>query len=248
MQLYGRQPGANLNEVSRIVGINKPKIEGLNKLMGFLGLQQGRKLTPMGALILEKDSYFRDVGTLCVFHYLLCANEEAKVWYFASNEFVPRNKQFARDEFNLAIDKTGIGQNSTKHLKHDKDLFLNAYTAKEPPALQSLEYLKKVEGSNDSYRAMAIEKVPPLVLGFALYDRRQKGVITSTISINNLLAINGQVGKIFLLQRELLMSKLRELEAKGIVGINQVADLDNIAFKHLDDPLVLLADYYRERA
>lgn len=247
MQLYGKQPGANLDEISGVVGLNKPKLDGLNKLMGYLGLQNDRKLTPLGTLILENDPYLKDTGTLCIFHYLLCANDNAEVWYFVSNDFVPKNREFTRAEFDQAIDKAGIGQGNTR-LKADKSLFLNAYASGDYHALQSLDYLRKVEGGNESYKALMIEKVPPLVLGFALYDRRQKGVQTSTISINNLLTINGQVGKVFLLQRELLMSKLRELEAKGIVGINQVADLDNIAFKHLDDPLVLLADYYRERA
>jgi len=246
-QCYGKQPGASLDEVSMAVGLNRPKILGLNKLMGYLGLQQDRKLTPLGVLILENDPYLKDVGTLCVFHYLLCANEKAEVWYFVSNEFMPKNKQFTKGEFEQAIDKAGVGRGNTR-LNADKTLFLNTYTSEEYHALQSLEYLRKIEGGNDTYRAMAIEKVPVLILGFVLYDRRQKGVQTSTISINTLLTINGQVGKIFLLQREQLMSKLKQLEAKGIVGISQIADLDNIVFKHLDNPLSLLADYYRERS
>lgn len=248
MQLYGEHPGVDFETISTRAGLNRPKIEGLNKLMGYLGLQQGRKLTSLGTLILEHDPYLKDDGTLSLFHYLLCSNKEADVWYFASNKFIPQNRRFTREEFDLAIDKAGLGQNSPKHLKSDKNLFLNTYTTKEHHALQGLEYLKKVEGSNDVYEVGAIERVSALIVGFALYDQRQKGVQTSTMSINNLLMMNGQVGKIFLFRRESLMVKLRQLEAKGIVGINQIADLDNIAFKHLDEPLFLLVDYYREQA
>lgn len=246
IQLYGKQPGANLDEVSAAVGLNKPKIDGLNKLMGYLGLQQDRKLTPLGSLILENDLYLKDVGTLCIFHYLLCANEKAEVWYFVSNEFIPKNRGFTKAEFDQAIDRASIGQGNTR-LNADKSLFLNTYTSEEYHALQSLGYLRKVEGNQNIYHAMTIEKIPALILGFVLYDRREKAGQTSTISINNLLTINGQVGKIFLLSREQLMIKLRQLEMKGVVGINQIADLDNIAFKHLDDPLDLLADYYRTK-
>lgn len=247
MQIYGRQPGARLDEVGAAVGLNKPKIDGLNKLMGYLGVQQERRLTALGELILENDPYLKDIGTLSVFHYLLCSNENAEVWYFAGNEFIPQNKQFTREEFEQALDRAGIGRGNTR-LKADRSLLLNAYTSVEYHALQGLGYMKRVEGNSEIYQTMAIEKIPALVLGFVLYDRRQKGVQTSTIAINNLLTLNAQVGKTFLLQREPLMMKLKQLEAKGIVGINQVADLDNIAFKHLDNPLSLLADYYRERA
>ena len=178
---------------------------------------------------------------------MLCANQDAEVWYFASNQFIPRNKRFARDEFVQAIDKAGIGRGNTR-LRADQSLFLNAYTNEDYHALQSLGYLNGVEGRDDEYQAMAVEKVPALILAFTLYDRRATGVQTQTISINNLLTLDGQIGKIFLLQRESLMEKLKQLEARGVVGITQIADLDNITFTHIDDPLSLLANYYRERS
>jgi hypothetical protein len=248
MQFYSEQPGSKLDAVGQAVGLNRPKINGLNRLMGYLRLQQRRKLTRLGELVLENDRYLRDLGTLCVFHYLLSANKDAEVWYFASNQFIPRNREFSRDGLNRAIDEAGIGKNSTKQLGHDKSLLLNAYTSEEYQALQSVGYLIRVEGRNDRYRAMAVEKVPALVLGFALYDRRATVVQTQTISINNLLILDGQVGKVFLLRRKTLLDKLKQLEARGVLGITQVADLDNITFTQVDEPLSLLADYYRERS
>lgn len=246
LQFYGEQPGVKSDQVGQAVGLNRPKIYGLNKLMGYLRLQQRRKLTSLGEVILEKDKHLRDIGTLCVFHYLLCANQDAEVWYFASNQFIPYNKRFTRDEFVQAIDRAEIGRGNTR-LRADQSLFLNAYASEDYHALQSLGYLSGVEGRDDKYQAMAVEKVPALILAFALYDRRAIGVQTQTISINNLLILDGQVGKIFLLQRESFMEKLKQLEARGVVGITQVADLDNLTFTHVDDPLSLLADYYRER-
>ena len=53
--------------------------------------------------------------------------------------------------------------------------------------------------------------------------------------------------RIFLLGRELLMEKLKQLEARGVIGITQVADLDNVTFTDIDDPLSLLKKYYQER-
>jgi hypothetical protein len=246
LRFYGERPGVKPDEVGRAVGLNRPKIDGLNKLMGYLGLQHRRSLTLLGKLILENDKYLQDLGTLCVFHYLLCSNHDAEVWYYASSQFVPYHKRFTRDEFVRAIDEAGIGRGNTR-LRADQSLFLNAYTSEDYQALQSLEYLTRLESRDEQYRAAAIERVPPLVLGFALYDRRMAGVQTQTISINNLLTLDGQVGKVFLFRREPLLGKLRQLEARGLLGITQVADLDNATCTQVDEPISLLADYYRER-
>lgn len=247
MQFYGEQPGINPDLVGQAVGLNRPKIDGLNKLMGYLGLQQKRELTPLGELILENDRYLQDIGTLCVFHYLLCSNKDAEVWYFASNHFLQINKSFSREEFAQVIDEAGIGKDNTR-LKADRNLFLNAYTSEDYHALQNLGYLNKVFGQDDLYKSTSIEGVPALVLAFALYNWRSIGVQAHTISITNLLTRDGQIGKIFLLRREPLIEKLRQIEAKGLLGITQVADLDNITFTFIDNPLMLMAGYYRERA
>jgi len=246
MQFYGKQPRETPDTVGQEVGLNRPKVDGLNKLMGYLGLQRKRELTSLGKLILENDSYLKDIGTLCTFHYRLCQNTDAEVWYFASNLFIPWNRQFTRDEFVQAIDAVGIGQGNTR-LRADQSLFLNAYTSGEYHALQGLQYLNKAESADEEYRATAVEKLPALVLGFALYDWQTTSPQIRTVSINNLLTLDGQVGKVFLLTRRLLLDRLRELEAKGRLGITQVADLDNITFAHLDDPLSLLAEYYQDR-
>jgi hypothetical protein len=245
MQFYGEQPGVKPNQVGQTVGLNRPKIDGLNKLMGYLRLQQRRKLTPLGKLVLENDKYLQDLGTLCIFHYLLCSNNAAEVWYFASNQFVPYHKKFTRDEFVQAIDEAGIGRGNTR-LRADQSLFLNAYISEEYKALQSLGYLTRLEGREDQYEAAAIDNIPALILGFALYDRRVAGLQAHTISISNLLVLEGQIGKIFLLRRESLLDKLKQLESRGVLGITQVANLDNVTFTQMDEPLSLLADYYRE--
>lgn len=246
LQFYGENPKADYEEIGTVVGLNRPKIEGLNKLMGYLRLQRGRKLEELGQLIFKYDPNLKDIGTLCVFHYLLCGNRKAEVWYFASNKFIPQNMQFTKDEFNYAIERAGIGRNSLKHLGHDKSLFLSAYTTEDCHALQSLGYLKTEIGS-DRFHAKMVDAVPALILGFALYDRRQQEGQVSTVSINDLLSQDGQIGRVFLLSRKHLMAKLRQIEARGVIGISQFADLDNVTFRSMYDPLSLLEKYYSEQ-
>jgi hypothetical protein len=246
LQFYGEQPGASPDDIGRAVGLNRPKVDGLNKLMGYLKLQQGRNLTSLGSLILEYDKYLKDLGTLCVFHYLLCANDDAEVWYFASNQFIPDNRHFTRYDFVQAIDEAGIGRGNTR-LRADQSLFLNAYTSEEYYALQDLGYLCRLKGACDKYRATAIEIVPALILGFSLYTWRATGTKAQTMSIGNLLSLDGHIGKVFLLRREMLLEKLKKLEARGMLGITHIADLDNVTFAQIDDPLLLLAEYYQEK-
>ncbi len=246
LQLYGERPGETPEIIGKTIGLNRPKVDGLNTLMGYLGLQERRILTRFGKVIFEYDSYLKDQGTLCALHYMLSTNYDAEVWYFAVNEFIPNKERFTRDEFALALDNANIGNGNTR-LKADRNLFLNAYTSNDHRALQNLGYLNLMRNQNEQFQSHSIQDVPGLVLGFALYHQRMSGVQTRTISINNLLTLDGQIGNVFLLRREFLLGKLRELESRGFLGITQIADLDNITFTNIDDPFILFADYYRDR-
>jgi hypothetical protein len=246
VQFYGEQPGAHPEEIGKAIGLNRPKIDGLNTLMGYLGLHERRTLTSLGKLIFENDKYLKDLGTLCILHFILSINLDAEVWFFAINHFIPNNRNFSRNEFVVALDLANIGSGNTR-LKADRSLFLNAYTSNDYRAFQTLNYLIKNGDKEDQYQASPIDRMPPLILGFALYYVRTVGVQTPTISINTLLTLEGQIGKVFLLERKMLLEKLRKLDAQGVIGISQVADLDNITFINIDDPLSLLANYYRER-
>ena len=245
LQFYGERPGESPEIIGKTIGLNRPKVDGLNTLMGHLGLQERRVLTRFGKIIYENDKYIKDQGTLYALHYMLSTNFDAEVWFYAVNNFIPNKYRFTRDEFALALDNAKIGLGNTR-LKADRNLFLNAYTSNEHRAFQNLRYLT-ITHDEGQYQAYSIEKIPGLILGYALYYQRVGGVQTRTISINSLLTLDGQIGKVFLLKRQLLLEKLRELESRGLLGITQIADLDNITFTNIDDPLILLADYYRER-
>ena len=242
-RFYGERPQAPYEEVCAAVGLNRPKVEGYNSLLKHFGLALKRELTPLGQVVSRNDEYLRDPGTLCVLHYQLCANQAAEVWHFASNKFLPDHKRFTRDELEQALAEAGIGEGKT-HLPSDISLFLHSYTNEESRALRGIGYLRK---TGDVYVASPVDDVPALVVGYALYDQRSRGEKTSTMAIDHLLNMNGQVGKAFLLDREQLIRKLRQLEAVGWVTISRIADLDNITFKPADDPLELLEAYYREQ-
>lgn len=241
LAFYGAQPRSSYAEISRGVGLNKRKIEGLNSLMKYLGIQDGRSLTQLGSLILRYDKYLQDIGTLCVMHYLLSSNPKAEIWFFASNQFVPHHREFTSQEFRSEIDYADIGSGNTR-LKGDIGLFLNAYVSDEYQALQKTNYLKVHE---NIYQTYPVDRLPPLVLGYLLYYHRMQHAKTSTFAIDSLLSDDGNVGKVFLLSKEALLRKLRVLEAKGIIGINQIADLDNVTFTDIKEPLNLLENYYQ---
>lgn len=245
LKFYSQQPGASIVEIERGVGLNTRKINALNHFMKFLGLQKNRTLTNLGHLILQHDRHLKDIGTLSLFHYWLGSCEEIEVWYFAMNHFITKYQPFNRDELIQALNRANIGQHSLKHLKQDISLLVNTYTSTRYQALQPLTYIKLT--TKNQYEANSINSIPPLILAFILYYRREQSIQTSTISINHLLTLPGQVGKLFLLSREQLLTKLKEIEAKGLIGIDQIANLDNITFLQLEDPFTILTQYYRER-
>ncbi|MAU00656.1 MAG: hypothetical protein CL608_26220 [Anaerolineaceae bacterium] len=241
VEFLAENPSTRNEEIAEGLGLNTYKIVGLKRLAKFLGLQKNNSLTSLGTLIHKEDPYFQKVGTLCSFHFILCSNRNAAVWHSASNIFIPRNKVFTRDKLKEALKTKGIQQ--TSHFNNDVGLFLNGYTSSQYYALQKLGYLSLI---GHQFNAKPIDKVPPLVLGYALYQQRTQSAATSTISINNLLSNDGQIGKVFLLHRDLLLDKLRVLESQGIIGITQIATLDNITFTNVDDPLSMLTAYYQE--
>ena len=85
--------------------------------MGLIGYADGRKrehvLTELGKLILERDTYTEEIGTLLALQCnLASAQEEATAWYFFFNEF--NMGVFGREDFTRALERYVFTYNDRK--------------------------------------------------------------------------------------------------------------------------------------
>ena len=86
---------------------------------------------------------------------------------------------------------------------------MKAYTDTE--GFLELDYLQ--EQSNGDYRRGNTANIfSPFLVAYVIYSQRQQVPQTSTISMGRLLSEDGNVGKIFLMNRQHLMDKLKHLE------------------------------------
>ncbi|MBC8492471.1 MAG: DUF4007 family protein [Chloroflexi bacterium] len=243
MRMYASSPRATDSDVAHSLGINLRKLKGVKGWLRALGWRDNRRKTldDVGMLVAEQDPYLEQTGTLCLMHYCLVTVGVAEVWFNIVNDFLPWHREFTAEELYSFFEKLGLSARSPKHCRNDIRNFLNAYASRN--ALADISLLRP---SPPGYCIQPVSVLPDLVLGYAIYDQREKGIATSTIAIDSILAEQNSVGRVFLLDRHQLISQLNHLELRGLVRINRIADLDNIAYTFGGNSVDILRMYYDE--
>ncbi len=247
LRILQENPGIDNQKLAQELGVGGRKGVGYSGWLLYTGLRniRPREVTEIGRIILRFDPYIEDPVTQGMLHYSLCTNSNASVWNHLSTYFIPRRDSFFRTEVTDSCLAFGLGKagSKNKHLISDIGIFLKAYTDTE--GFSELDYLQ--EQSNGNYRRGNIANiVSPLLVAYVIYSQHQQVPQTSTISIGRLLSEDGNVGKIFLMNRQHLMDKLKYLEFLGLVRISQEADLDNITYTHSGSCLDILLTYYEK--
>jgi len=243
LRLYTISPCTKDSDVAQALGINLRKLKGVKGWLRALGWRdnQRKTLTDIGVLVSQRDPYLEREGTLCLMHYCLVTVGVADIWFHIVNEFLPWHTEFTAGEIYSFVEEIGLSARSPKHCRSDIRNFLNAHVS--PNALGELSLLQV---SSLGYRVRSVSVLPELILGYAIYDQREEGISTSTSAIDSLIAEQNSVGRIFLLGREQLVSLLNRLQLRGLIRINRIADLDNIAYTFHGNSIDILRMYYEE--
>lgn len=78
-----------------------------------------------------------------------------------------------------------------------------------------------------------------------LYDQRERLYPESTtVSIPEVLTADGNIGKIFLMNREQLEEALAHLQAEGYIRVLTFADLNHVEFLYRGSSLDLVVQFY----
>ena len=245
------------SEIMSKLGIGGQKAEAIVLWLGKLGLRDNttRQLTPLGRTLIEFDPYFNESFTQWIFHYKLASNPEAEVWYLLSNEFLQAQTWFSfGDAINFLVSK-GLRSKNDKHLRADVSIFLRSFISVD--ALGKIEYLRiggepKRAVSLNKYYKNAPSYIPPYLIAYVIYDQREKhSPNISTITIEELLMLKGNVGRIFSLNRPKLEEVLKLLSGpqyNQLVYLATTGGLDQVGLKFKGNSMEILEMYFkRER-
>lgn len=240
-------------EIMSKLGVGSQKAEAIVLWLGKLSLRDNakRQLTPLGRTLTELDPYFDETFTQWIFHYQLASNPEAEVWYSLSNEFLPGQTWFSfYDAINFLVSK-GLRSKNDKHLRADVSIFLRSFTSVD--ALGKTEYLeiggdlKRVVSQNKFYKNPPSD-ISPYLIAYIIFDQReQKFPNFATITIEELLTLDGNVGKALSLNRKKLEEILKLLSGTQydqLVDLSTRAGLDQVGFRFRGDSLEILKMYY----
>lgn len=248
---------ANLSrtEIMSKLGVGNQKAEAIVLWLGKLGLRDNanRQLTPLGKTLTELDPYFDETFVQWIFHYQLASNPEAEVWYSLSNEFLPGRTLFSFDEAIDFLVSKGLRSKKDKHLRSDVSIFLKSFISAD--ALGKTEYLK-IESepkrilSKKNFYVNPPSDMSPYLIAFIIYDQRKKKLYNfSTITIEELLILPGNVGRILSLSRAKLEEILKLLSSPQydqLVYLATTAGLDQVGLKFKRNPLEILEMYFKK--
>lgn len=244
LQALYRRPGISDMDLASEIGIGVKKGVAYSAWLLYLGLRKPklRELSGLGLLLSIHDPHIKDEVSLQLLHYKLCSNTDASVWWTLANEVIPAYPTISLSQALEVLKDKGLGTTNLVNLRADVNIFFGAYEANH--IFGPMYYLSKL--TDDTYSTQSIDVRTPL-LAYALYEQREIGLRTSTISSQSLLREKGQVGRVFLLNESQLHEKLRQLEFSSVVRVSRIADLDNVAFTFDGKALDILSKYYKER-
>lgn len=255
------------------LGLGSNQVVALRYWLETAGLIRKRNkfhsIEELGALILEKDPYFEEAGTLWALHCnIASAESDATSWYFFFNEF--KMNSFDRDDFTHAIeryvfargDKAKVARTS---LEADFSCILNTYIPHERTggrqsspesvidcplgelglvdvdSVSERKYRKKPAASNALPAWLVLYAICPSIREFEAGDPDTE----REIRLDVLLEGPRMPGRIYNLDSVGLLTKLYELESDGLLRITRTAGLDVI---RITDPAMTkedcLANYY----
>jgi len=257
LRAYAENERLSREAIRSLLGVGDNKAEAMVTWLGKLQLRDNtsRKITALGSTILTHDPYFENATTLWLLHYQLATSEEAEVWYWLTNRFLPNCSRFG---FGDAIDflaSLGIGKGDEQHLRTDVSIFLRSFMSETSLAKTGLI---KVEGkANRNTARNRFYKNPPsnlspYLVAYAIFDQRiRKSPNVATMTIEELLTQDGSVGRVFCLTRSRLEELLRLISSNQfgrLVDLSTTAGLDQVGLRFRGDPVQVLEMNYRSRS
>lgn len=233
-------------EIVAALGIPKNQVKNLISMMAGFGLVQPRvsTLTPLGKATIQNDPYFENINTLWIMHYAVSSNPEWVVWYRIINTVIPAASRYEVDMVSqqyfsdLAIH---FSENTiTNKLPLEVGAVFAAYTRSDFARLNILS----LESTGNFVRSTPVE-IPDLAFLYCVLnfkDRFSPG--SSAINIRDVSHMDSSPGRVFNLEEYQVRALLTNLHNRGLLRLEQFANLDQIRFSSALSQADLLTQIY----
>lgn len=254
-----------------VLGIGANMVKALRYWLQAIGVTEEpksgkriQKFTDFGRLIFEHDKYIEEMGTLYLLHYKLATNKEyATSWYFFFNEF--GLSDFTKDDFAVQIgnfikinDKDA--NVAARSIDDDFSCIINTYVPRYKTMpnkvsaennidcplgeLGLIDILKK-ERNNIIYKKAVppAATLNPWIILAVIHDNADG---RKEIGLNELLATENNIGRIFNLDSITMLDVLHTAERTGELKIIRTAGLDVVNLAHSYKFEDCVKHYYEE--
>lgn len=252
-----------------VLGIGANMVKALRYWLQVVGLTEepnkGRRyqtLTELGKIVYAQDPYIEEIGTLWILQYQLAKNKkDATSWYYFFNEF--NMAEFTREDFVQSLQNyiaMAQEQAATRSLNDDFSCIINTYLQREknlstdvspennmdcPFGELGLIDIISRKGSHTIYKKSipSSDSISPWILLAVIYDQAGN---CSEISLNTLLSMPCNIGKIFNLDSITMIEVLHRAEQTGFLKIVRTAGLDYIKIEDQYNFIDCVKKYYEE--
>lgn len=235
-------PHLKNKELEEESGFGKNKIENLKYYLRHINLLDGNySPTQLSNVIYSYDKYFEDYTTLWVLFYHWSQKNSNPFLYYLLNE-----SQSAMSKDELHRDFTSWALSNKIKIDYEKKDFISGLISRTLNSFSEQDAFKGLSiiiYQDDKYKRDTPYKLNPLIVAYILYENRQG---RTTISFEELLNDNGNIGKVFNLNRETLQNQIYLMRDFNLVQYVQTANLQYVTYTHNESPLKILESYYEQ--
>lgn len=221
--------------------------------MGLIKYNKSDKnyvLTEIGKVVLENDKYIEGVSTIWLLHYLMIKNKkDATIWNLFFNRF--SIEEFSRQDAEEFFIREIVSGNpelkfSESSLRDDVKCILKSYVKDNHQDTPENNYfcpfseLGLIKTINRSTRSDVIFKKsnPSLdiinneLLLYVIIDNLSDEEKDKGISVDSLVNNDNNIGKVFNLDRNMIINLIENLVNDGYVTFNKTAGLNMVYIKN----------------
>ena len=259
----------SLDEAMQLLGVGSKMVKSIKYWLLTTGLVEEKRsksrtelsiTNDLGNIINQYDPYFEDLFTLYILHANIASNiDNATVWYLFFNHY--NAKIFNKEDMQSVLDNElkkllQVDVTYSENLfKDDCSSVIRMYVDDEDEndpednlssPFSALGLLIKSQTKKGYFEKIApkYDKLDRLVVLYIMI--RNKNKEKDSVSIEELLTRENNVGKILNLTRPILEEYLDQLKSQGYITINRTAGLDMVYFKEDITEKKVLIDYYTQ--
>lgn len=232
LNFAGNSKVLSYQDLAQDLGVPDRQLESYFSLMKGFGLLEGRgnQLTQLGKIISQFDPYFEKTDTLWILHYQISSKPDLIVWNRIIHQVLPTQSQFSvsqvAQEYFSDLSLHFSNRTISKKLPGEIRAVFYAYTRSALARLGILE-----EKEKHLFVKSTPANIPELVFLYCLLNFREKFFPgSSAVNVEEISQKENSPGKVLFLSDQQCRSYLEALHDRGLIRLEQFANLDQVRF------------------